>query len=134
MSVNRTSRQWPADLPGVTTAWLARANGVSERTIRWRRVKCATAFQDLPLIDAKVALEMARGEPKGAHTIQWTRYAMMERAAAGAKYSAIAVEFGVSVATVQRSVQGGPRGYQPLSFRRVLSSSQTQNIKKLEIM
>lgn len=129
-----TSRQWPADMPGVTTAWLARANGVSERTIRWRRAKSKTPIEDIPLVDAKIALDMAQGRPKGAHTVQWTRYAMMERVAAGETYRTIAAEFGVSMATVQRSVRGKMRGFQPLSFGRVLSSSQTQNFKNLKIM
>ena len=80
----------------------------------------------------QLALDMAQARPKGAHTVQWTRYAMMERVAAGETYRAIAAAFEVSVATVQRSVRGRVRGFQPLSFERILSLSQSQNLKNFQ--
>ena len=130
MNGNRTSRQWPADMPGVTTAWLARANGVSERTIRWRRARVRTRIENMLTIDAQVGLELAQGRPKGAHVSLWTRLAMMERVANGGTYQSVAVEFGVSVATVQRSVRGYGRGFHLPSGVRVLSATQIKNLKK----
>lgn len=121
-------------MPGVTTAWLARANGVSERTIRWRRGRAKTPIEDMPVIDLQLALLMALDRPDGSHITHWTRLAMMERVGAGEIYRAIAVEFRVSVATVQRSVRGKMRGFQPLNGKRVLSTSQSQNLKNFEIM
>jgi hypothetical protein len=132
MTEDGTSRQWPADMPGVTTAWLALANGVSERTIRWRRAKYKTPPEGLPVIDADIALDMVRGRPKGAHIGLWTRLAMKERVAAGSTYRAVAAEFSVSVASVQRAVHRGGRGFQPLSFGRVRSASQSQNLKNFQ--
>jgi hypothetical protein len=129
MPQQRSSRQWPADMPGVTTAWLASANGVSERTIRWRRSRYKTPADELPAIDLEIGLSMARLRAKGAHLCLWTRLAIVEWVSAGATYRQVAEEFGVSVATVGRAVRRGGRGYDPLACTRTLSSSQTKNLK-----
>lgn len=129
MPQQRSSRQWPADMPGVTVASLAHANGVSQRTIRWRRAQCEVPTSDMPAIDMELGLSMARHRPKGGHTCLWTRLAIAERVSAGATYREAAEEFGVSVATVGRAVRVGGRGYDLLACTRILSSSQTENLK-----
>jgi hypothetical protein len=123
------SRQWPADMLGVSTSWLARANGVSERTIRWRRRNWMTSSADLPQVDAQAALAMARVRPVRGHLCLWSRLAILERVQAGVTYRQAASEFSVSIATVQRAVRKGFRGYDLLACTRVLSSSQIENLR-----
>ena len=119
-------------MPGVTTAWLARANGVSERTIRWRRAKSKTQTAELPAVDIDTGLAMARLRAKGGHLCLWTRLAIAARVKSGAPYREVATEFGVSIATVQRAVGRGARGYHILAFTRALSASQSKNLKIIQ--
>jgi hypothetical protein len=116
-------------MPGVTTVWLASANGVSERTIRWRRARGNTPIADMPTFDLEAGLHMAQLRAKGAHLCLWTRLAIAERVKAGATLREAAEEFGVSIATAQRAVHRGERGYHLLTCTRTLTSSQIRNLK-----
>lgn len=129
MSNDRPSRQWPADMPGVTTAWLARANDVSERTIRWRRSRAATAPEAMPAIDAEIALEMTRDRPKKARLNWWTRLAIAERARTGETYRAIAADLGINKSTVWKCLRRQTVGFGPLSGERVMTAQQAQVMK-----
>jgi IS30 family transposase len=80
-------------------------------------------------MDLDIGLSMARLRAKGAHLCLWTRFAIGEWISAGATYRQVAEEFGVSVATVQRAVRKGGRGYDLLGCKRTLSSSQAENLK-----
>jgi transposase-like protein len=127
---NRPTRQWPSDMPGVTTAWLARANGVSERTIRWRRANKPTApakmREALSAIDAEMGCNMVLSRPPSAPLNYWTRMAIAERAHRGETYAELCKAFGVNKSTVWRCIHRMAKGFQPLSGTRVLTVSQSR--------
>ena len=115
---------WHPHLPGVTTAWLAVANGVTVRTInRWRRLS-DPADIDLSFLTAETGLEMALLRPAGRAMPMWSRMAIAEYASQGASYVDLALMFQCAKSTVWRSVKRWPVGYAPLSGTRVLTEQQ----------
>ena len=115
---------WHPHMPGVTTSWLAVANGVTARTInRWRK-KANPADVDLSLFTAEIGLEMSLLRPAGSFMPMWSRLAIAEYASKGARYGELAQLFGCGKSTVWRCVKKWPRGFDPLSGKRLLAHQQ----------
>lgn len=121
-------RPYPANLPGVTIAWLARANRCSPNTIR--RARAATDAKDdsvhelLSNLSAENGVEMARLRcPRGQLPL-WSRMAIAEYARQGATYEQLMHLFGVGRSTVYRALHSRTSTFSPLSGHRHLSASQ----------
>ena len=121
-------RPYPANLPGVTVAWLAQANRCSPNTIR--RARSASDEMDssvhklLSNLTAEQGLEMARlRSPRGQLPL-WSRMAIAEYAKRGATYRQLMHLFGVGRSTVYRALHSRTLAYSPLSGHRHLSTSQ----------
>ena len=76
-----------------------------------------------------VAVAMAQLRPKRGMLPYWSRLAIAELASKGATYAALMEVFGVSRSTVYRAIMGQPRGYAPMSGRRLLTGSQAASLK-----
>lgn len=115
---------WHPHLPGVTTAWLAYANGVTIKTIdRWK-CKSSPADVELSHMNAEIGLQMALLRPPGTVMPMWSRMAIAEYASNGASYAELAATFKCGKSTVWRCVKRWPGGFALLSGRRVLSRQQ----------
>ena len=115
---------WHPHMPGVTTSWLAFANGVTSRTInRWRK-QASPADVDLSLFTAEIGLAMSLLRPAGTFMPMWSRMAIAEYASKGASYGELAQMFGCGKSTVWRCVKKWPRGFDPLSGKRLLTHQQ----------
>lgn len=128
MSRRTIPRPFPADLPGVTVEWLARANSCSPRTVRRRRESLPRDGDATAELLSKMTLELAREmawlrPPRGALPF-WSRLAISELAAAGATYSELARMFGVGRSTVYRAIHRPVHAYCLISGRRQLTDSQ----------
>lgn len=115
---------WHPHMPGVTTSWLAIANGVTARTVNRRRLKADPADVDLSLLTAQMGLAMSSFRPSRSIMPMWSRMAIAEYASQGASYEELARLFRCSKATVWRCVKRWPAGYDPLSGKRVLTKQQ----------
>ena len=115
---------WHPHLPGVTTSWLAHANGVTVKTIERWRLKSSTADVDLTILTAEVGLEMAQIRPARCMMTVWSRMAVAEYARRGASYTELATMFQCGLSTVWRCVRRWPGGFAPLSGRRLLTVQQ----------
>jgi hypothetical protein len=116
-------------LPGVTTAWLAHANGVTERTIeRWKQ-QSDPAEVDLTILTPELGLEMALLRPSGSIMPMWSRMAIAEYAANGMTYAELSELFRCGKCTVWRCVKRWPGGYAPLSGKRLLSKQQRAPVR-----
>lgn len=115
---------WHPHLPGVTTSWLAHANGVSVKTIvRWR-LKSGPGDVDLTMLNAEVGLKMAMIRPPKCLMPVWSRMAVAEYARRGVSYAELATMFRCGKSTVWRCVRRWPGGFAPLSGKRLLTSQQ----------
>ena len=115
---------WHPHMPGVTSSWLAFANGVTARTInRWRK-QASPADADLSLFTAEIGLAMSLLRPAGTFMPMWSRMAIAEYASKGASYGELAQMFGCGKSTVWRCVKKWPRGFDPLSGKRLLTHQQ----------
>lgn len=115
---------WHPHLPGVTTAWLARANGVSVKTIRRWRQRATPADADVSSMTAQLGCEMATLRRPGSMLPLWSRMAIVELASKGASYSELAGQFQCGESTVWRCVKGWSGGFAPLSGQRLLTRQQ----------
>ena len=111
-------------LPGVTTSWLAVANGVSARTIHRWRTRTSPADVDLSLLTLETGLAMSLLRPAGSVMPMWSRMAIAEHASQGASYVELASMFRCGKSTVWRSVKRWPEGFAPLSGKRLLTKQQ----------
>ena len=119
---------WHPHLPGVTTSWLAHANGVSVKTIgRWR-LKSSPADVDLAILTAEIGLEMAMVRPARCMLTVWSRMAVAEYARRGVSYADLATMFRCGLTTVCRCVRRWPGGFAPLSGRRLLTAQQLAQV------
>lgn len=121
---NLSTRTWHPHMPGVTTSWLASANGVSERTIRRRRQKTDSSDFDLGILTLETGLELSMLRPSGGVLPIWSRMAIAEYAARGKSYNELSQMFNCSKSTVWRCIKRWPSAYDPLSFKRVLTKQQ----------
>ena len=111
-------------MPGVTTSWLAHANGVTVKTIeRWRQ-KSSPADVDLTILTAETGLQMALIRPAKFLLPVWSRMAIAEYARRGVSYAELATMFRCGKSTVWRCVRRWPGGFAPLSGRRLLTPQQ----------
>ncbi len=118
---------------GVTTAWLAHANGVSVRTIsRWRR-QSSPAEADLTTMTAEMGLEMSLLRPLGGMMPLWSRMAIAEFAWQGATYEELTTMFQCGKSTVWRCVKRRPGGFSPLSGKRMLTMQQQAGMNDFTI-
>lgn len=115
---------WHPHMPGVTTAWLAQANGVSVRTIRRWRQRSNPADVDVSLMTAQVGYAMAVVRRPGGMLPLWSRMAIAELAWGGASYTHLARQFRCSESTVWRCVKRCSGSFAPLSGQRLLSMQQ----------
>ena len=119
---------WHPHLPGVTTSWLAHANGVSVKTIgRWRQ-RSSPADVDLTILTAEVGLEMAMIRPRKCLMPVWSRMAVAEYARHGMSYDELATMFRCGLTTVWRCVKRWPGGFAQLSGRRLLTVQQQAQV------
>jgi transposase-like protein len=120
-------RPFPADLPGVTAEWLARANNCSPRTIRrWRTLPPpdgGAANDILMRMTPETAVQMALVRPPRGSIPFWSRLAIAELAARGATYSQLMREFRVGRSTVYRAIHRMTRDYCHLSGVRLRTTS-----------
>src|SRR5579864_206209 len=121
MSRRIIPRPFPADLPGVTVEWLARANNCSPRTIRrWRSSlppDAPVAAEVLSNLTAEMARDMALLRPRRGTLPLWSRLAIAQLAAEGASYLELMQRFNVARSTVYRAIHRPPRAYCPLTGR-----------------
>jgi hypothetical protein len=120
---------FPADLPGVTIEWLAKANNCSARTVRRRRRASLTpgspaVAELLTNMTLELALEMALLRPPRGVLPFWSRMAIAQLAAKGATYSQLMQMFSVGRSTVYRSIHRAAAAYCPLTGRRQLTKAQ----------
>lgn len=115
---------WHPHMPGVTTAWLAQANGVSVRTIRRWRQKTEPADVDLSSMTAQLGCTMAILRRPGSMLPLWSRMAIAELAWKGASYTELARQFQCGESTVWRCVKGGSGSFAPLSGQRLHTKQQ----------
>ena len=128
MSINPAPWTWHPHMPGVTTSWLAHANGVTVKTIeRWRK-RTDPAQVDLTGITAETGLEMAVMRTAGCVMSMWSRMAIAEYARQGMNYLELAAMFRCGKSTVWRCVKGWPGGFAPLSGRRLLTLQQQTKV------
>ena len=121
---NPTPWTWHPHMPGVTTSWLAAANGVTVRTInRWRK-RASPADVNLSMLSAEIGLAMSLLRPAGYVMPLWSRMAIADYASKGASYVELAVMFRCGKSTVWRCVKRWPEGFAPLSGKRVLTKQQ----------
>ena len=115
---------WHPHLPGVTTAWLAQANGVSVRTImRWQQ-RTNPADADVSSMTAELGCAMATLRRPGSMLPLWSRMAIAELARRGASYKELARRFQCGESTVWRCVKGRSGSFAPLSGQRLLTGQQ----------
>ena len=115
---------WHPHLSGVTTAWLAQANGVSVRTIsRWRQ-QANPADADVSSMSAQLGHTMAILRKPRSILPLWSRMAIAELAWGGASYSELARQFQCSESTVWRCVKRRSHSFAPLSVKRLLTPQQ----------
>lgn len=115
---------WHPHWPGVTTAWLALANGVSTKTIdRWRR-QTNPADVDLAIITAELGLKMCLLRPPRTVMPLWSRMAIADFAAQGVAYNELAIKFRCGRSTVWRCIKRWPGGFAALSGQRILTMQQ----------
>lgn len=119
---------WHPHLPGVTTSWLAHANGVTVKTIARWRLKSSRADVDLTILTAEVGLEMAMMRPPRCLLPVWSRMAVAEYARGGVSYVDLATMFRCGLTTVWRCVKRWPGGFAPLSGRRLLTPQQLAQV------
>lgn len=122
------ARTYPFDLCGVTTSWLANANGCSTRTVRRRRISSRAPASATPKILADMSIELAQEmtrlrPPRGLIPL-WSRMAIAELAARGTSYTELMSIFGVGRSTVYRAIHCPTAAYCPLSGRRTLTKAQ----------
>lgn len=119
-------------MSGVTISWLAAASGTSRSTVeRAKRATSAgskTAATEDFSITTGTAVEMALVRPRRGMLPYWSRLAIAELSAQGMTYAALMTMFGVSRSTVYRAKKGKPRGFAPLSGRRLLTPQQTRPV------
>jgi len=115
---------WHPHLPGVTTAWLAEANGVSARTIHRWRLRANPAEADVSTMTAQLGHTMAILRKPGSMLPLWSRMAIAELAWGGASYTELARQFRCGESTVWRCVKGWSGGFAPLSGQRLLTRQQ----------
>ena len=124
MPVNPIPWTWHPHLPGVTTSWLAHANGVAVKTIARWRLKSSPVDVDLTILTAETGLKMALIRPAKRLLPVWSRMAIAEYARRGVSYAELAVMFQCGESTVWRCVKRWPGGFAPLSGRRLLTAQQ----------
>lgn len=124
LPANLTPWTWHPCTPGVTSAWLAHANGVSVKTIQRWRDRADLPPVDLSSMTAEMGLEMALLRPPGCVLPMWSRMAMAEFARRGASYAELAKLFQCGISTVWRCVTGKTSGFTVLSGRRRLTQQQ----------
>ena len=128
-----TSRPFPADLPGVTVEWLARANNCSARSIRrWRSSlppDDAAASEFLACLTQEVALQMLAHRPTGGVLPLWSRMALTQLALGGASYAELARRFGVGRSTVYRAIRNCSAGYCPISGYRQINQKVAKQLQ-----
>ena len=123
-SPNPNPWTWHPHLPGVTTAWLARANGVSVKTIRRWRERSNPADADVRSMTAELGCAMATLRRPGSMLPLWARMAIAELASKGVSYTELARQFQCGESTVWRCVKGWSGGFAPLSGQRLLTRKQ----------
>ena len=125
---NLTPWTWHPHLPGVTTSWLAVANGVSIRTIhRWRK-HTDPVDADLSFLSAEIGLAMSLLRPARCLMPMWSRMAIAEYASQGVSYDDLSRMFQCGKSTVWRCVKKWPGGFAPLSGKRLLTKQQQSTI------
>ena len=121
-------RAYPADLSGVTTEWLAHANGCSAGTIRRERSALSSPSSEglaiLAGMTPELGLELAHLRPSRGMLPYWSRLAIAAFAATGSTYKELMVMFRVGRSTVYRALKARQGGYASLSGQRVLSGPQ----------
>lgn len=121
-------RAFPVDLPGVTTSWLAKANDRSPSAIaRGRRLRAGNSQGAVAFvvgITPELALAMAHIRPRRGMLPYWSRLAIAELASQGVTYASLMELFRVGRSTIYRAIRGQPRGYAPMSGRRLLTAAQ----------
>ncbi len=120
---------FPVDLPGVTLAWLAKANECSlstlKRTISPESERSSEeSTRVVSEMTSEVALQLAWMRPSRGMLPYWSRLAIADLASRGATYAELMVLFGVGRSTVYRAVHKASAGYVALSGVRALTASQ----------
>ena len=127
-------RTFPVDLPGVTSSWLASANGRSPKSIARGRRSVQFLSAEAALVVAtmtpELAVAMAQFRPPRGMLPYWSRLAIAELASQGLTYAALMELFMVGRSTVYRAIRGQPRGYIPLSGQRLLTPSQAASVRR----
>lgn len=125
-------RPFGPNFPGVTSAWLARANGCSVRSIhRWRArpdVESAAVTEFWSSMTVELALEMALLRPRRGVLPFWSRLAIADFAARGATYADLMRMFRVGRSTVYRAIHRPSTAYCSLGGRRQLTQVQAAGL------
>ncbi len=120
---------YPSGLPGVTISWLAKANDISVRTARLRNADQSGVVDFIAQLTPEQACAMTLVRPTRGMIPHWGRLAMVHYRLEGYSVSKVAEMFGCSRNSVVRATRGQTkRGYQPLSGRRALTSSQAAHV------
>ena len=120
---NPIPRQWHPHTLGVSMPWLARANGVSVRTMERRRT-CSTHQLLQTMITNELAIEMAQIRRRGGVMPAPCRMAIAALATEGAPYKELQIKFRCSSNTIWRCVKQWPQGFDPLTWTRRLTNEQ----------
>lgn len=128
-------RPFPANMPGVTVAWLAKANKCSTRTIRrWRAsllLDDALGSEMVADLTTDRAKEMALLRPTRGVLPLWCRLAIADLAARGSTYAELAEAFQVSMSTVRRAAKLAPQTFGLLTGQRLLTKQQAAPLPAL---
>ena len=120
---NPRPRQWHPDTPGVSVPWLARANGVSVRTMERQRAALPPAPAP-ETVSIELAVRMALIRAPGGMMPASSRMAIAALAADGITYNELREKFRCSRNTVWRCVKQWPSGFDPLSWQRKTTAEQ----------
>ena len=115
--------RWHPLTSGVTTRWLASANGVSVWTIqRWRKRALAAGDQPPALEQTiELAIEMARLRPANGIMPALSRMAIAQLAHEGRSYKELMQLFACSEVTVWRAIKTRSQSFDVLTHERLLT-------------
>lgn len=110
-------RQWAPEMVGVSIPWLARANGVSIRTIERQRAVRTEIYHN-PIMTVELAIRMSQVRRYGGFMPIASRLAIATLAHEGKTYKELAEAFACSQSTIWRCVKQWPNSFDALSWKR----------------